>query len=289
MRIDRDLRENAAHGDVFLPIAFYAISHMVEEPLHWHEEMEITRVTEGMALYQIDLDTVEVHEGDLIFVSPHTLHCFNQVGDARLSSNTFVFHLDLLGRGIPDACTNQYLQPIANGNLRLGHLRRPGEPGYQLLFESFLRLEQIYRENGAFFELALKAELFHFFWLLFLNGLTYASSPKTEDGQIREKLREVLRYMQENYKRSVTVEELAKQCHFSSYYFMRFFKKHLNMTCIEYMNQYRLARALEALESTDLPITSIALENGFNTVSYFNRQFKDKFHITPSACRKRKK
>jgi AraC-type DNA-binding domain-containing proteins len=66
-------------------------------------------------------------------------------------------------------------------------------------------------------------------------------------------------------------------------------KMYLNMTCTEYLNQYRLARALEALETTDLPVTTIALENGFNTVSYFNRQFKDKFHLTPREYRKHKK
>lgn len=282
----QNLRENVEHGDIFLPLAFYKTSGMPEKLLHWHEEMEITRITEDRCLYYIDLNTVEVRAGDLILISPRMLHGFSRLGDTLMTSNTFVFHLDLLGSDAPDVCASQYLHPIAKGSLQLGHLCRPGEPGHQPLTESFLRLEQIYREKAPFFELALKAELFHFFWLLFQCGLTHVPSPKAEDGQVVEKLRGVLRYMQENYRRSITVDELAGLCHFSSYYFMRFFKKHLNMTCIEYLNQYRLTRALEALEITDLPITTIALENGFNTVSYFNRQFKDKFRLTPSEYRK---
>ena len=60
----------------------------------------------------------------------------------------------------------------------------------------------------------------------------------------------------------------------------------MNMTCIEYMNQYRLEMASRQLAGTELPITSIALESGFNNISYFNRVFKKKFGVTPKEYRK---
>ena len=45
-------------------------------------------------------------------------------------------------------------------------------------------------------------------------------------------LKNVIRYIKEDYQRQVTVSELAGICHFSEYYFMRFFKKYMNMTCL---------------------------------------------------------
>ena len=66
----QNLRENVTHGDIFLPLAFYRTANVPEKPLHWHEEMEITRITGAACLYRIDLDTVEVKEGDLILISP---------------------------------------------------------------------------------------------------------------------------------------------------------------------------------------------------------------------------
>ena len=59
----------------------------------------------------------------------------------------------------------------------------------------------------------------------------------------------------------------------------------MNMTCIEYLNQYRLEMASRQLTETELPVTSIALESGFNNISYFNRVFKKKFGVTPKEYR----
>ena len=89
-------------------------------------------------------------------------------------------------------------------------------------------------------------------------------------------------------KRGITVRELADICHFSEYHFMRFFKRHMNMTSIEYLNQYRLEIASRQLAETNLSVTSIALESGFNNISYFNRVFKRKFGVTPMEYRSSK-
>lgn len=55
----------------------------------------------------------------------------------------------------------------------------------------------------------------------------------------------------------------------------------MNMTCIEYLNQYRLEMASRQLTETELPVTSIALESGFNNISYFNRVFKRNLESRP--------
>ena len=83
----------------------------------------------------------------------------------------------------------------------------------------------------------------------------------------------------------MTVGELAAVCHFSECYFMRFFKQYMNMTCVEYMNQYRMEIAAERLASGRESITDIALDTGFNNISYFNRVFKKSFGMTPKAYR----
>ena len=91
--------------------------------------------------------------------------------------------------------------------------------------------------------------------------------------------------MQEHYQNHISVSELAGLCHFSEYHFMRFFKKHVNMTCVEYLNHYRLTRTLGQLAGTEMPVTDIAFGNGFNNISYFNRQFRKHFGMTPKEYR----
>ena len=57
------------------------------------------------------------------------------------------------------------------------------------------------------------------------------------------------------------------------------------MTCIDFLIAYRLNMASTLLYTTDLPILAIALECGFNNISYFNRAFKKQFNTTPTEHR----
>ena len=90
-------------------------------------------------------------------------------------------------------------------------------------------------------------------------------------------MKTILNYVQENYNRDISIEEISKLCNFSEYYFMRFFKKYSGTSCLKYINNYRLEKAAELLKSTAYSITDISLECGFNNLSYFNKLFKRKY------------
>ena len=99
-------------------------------------------------------------------------------------------------------------------------------------------------------------------------------------------IRLVIDYIQENYQRLLTIQELAGLLHLSEPYFMRFFKKHTGMTCVDYMNDYRMERAVELLQTTNLSIMEISMQVGMHNISYFNRLFKKKYQMTPKEYRK---
>ena len=67
---------------------------------------------------------------------------------------------------------------------------------------------------------------------------------------------------------------MAKRFNFSTNYFSRLFKEQTGKTFLEYVNEYRIQRASEMLIFSDDMITDIAMEVGFNNLSYFIRQFK---------------
>ena len=68
-------------------------------------------------------------------------------------------------------------------------------------------------------------------------------------------------------------------------YFCRFFKEKAGKTPFAYLNEYRINQAAGELMKTDLPITEIALNSGFENMSYFIRQFKHYRGCTPSVFR----
>jgi AraC-like DNA-binding protein len=100
-----------------------------------------------------------------------------------------------------------------------------------------------------------------------------------------EKIKTTLNYIHENYMNDIHISDIANTCNLSQYYFMKFFKKHLGITCTEYVNVYRLDIASKLLNTTDKSITEISFETGFNSVSYFNKFFKEKFKVTPKEFR----
>ena len=104
-----------------------------------------------------------------------------------------------------------------------------------------------------------------------------------EEGTPSDKLENVLDYIEIHYAKTISVEELAKICCFCEYHFMRFFKKHVNMTCVEYVNNVRLEKAVELFEQGNTSILEVSLSVGFHNLSYFHRAFKNKYGMTPRS------
>lgn len=84
---------------------------------------------------------------------------------------------------------------------------------------------------------------------------------------------------------NLSIEELAKLCHLSVSSFKREFKKQFNDSPANYINAQKLNKAKELLSVSELSISDIAFESGFNDPQYFARLFKKKEGISPSTFR----
>ncbi|MGN0350916.1 MAG: GyrI-like domain-containing protein [Roseburia sp.] len=95
-------------------------------------------------------------------------------------------------------------------------------------------------------------------------------------------------YIDNNYGKSITVDDMAKISGFSRFHFSRIFKAFLNEAPMEYVNRIRLEHSLFLLSHReDMNMTDIALELGFSDSAVFTRAFKKYFKISPSVYRKR--
>ena len=211
------------------------------------------------------------------------LHGTGEQPETEFITDSFVFCLDMLESQRTDSCTTEFFAPLISGMLRFPVYLPAEDSMARLLGESFEKIRQTFLQKPLGYELEIKSELLHLFFLLY-SQVPYQRSSQ-EHREITEKLKLVLQFIQDHYQQGITVKELAELCHFSEYHFMRFFKRHMNMTSIEYLNQYRLEMASRQLAETNLSVTSIALESGFNNISYFNRVFKRKFGVTPMEYR----
>lgn len=274
-------KEDAKHGEIFFPIQKYITKLKKDYPVvttHWNDEGELTMVTSGKCTFQIDLIDYEVSKGDILFVPPLYIHSFNIGENKKFDSETYVFHFNFLGGNSTDICATKYLTPIINQEITMPYLIKPNHPAYDSLRKAFNQISQLYNEKISGYELELKALLLQVIFIL----LQYSEkNPAREGGNPSEKIKTVLDYIEHHFKEQITVSQLAKLCYFSNYHFMRFFKKHMNMTCIEYINNVRLEKAVEMFEHGNTSIMDVSMSVGYNNLSYFHRAFKKKYGITP--------
>lgn len=283
-----DFKEKINHGDALLPVRHYHSSvpgTYRNLCLHWHEEMEITRICSGSVIYDIDFESFAVEEGDLLLISPGILHSARERAGRAMVSDSLVFHLDFLGHQTPDACTIKFLNPVRSGKFRFLPVVKRGMPGYGELTDCFGRLLACFTKGRYGFELQTKELLLRFLRLMYEYGCVCIGQEPGEGLAAEEKLKEVLAYIRDHYGEAITIGELSDLCHFSQTHFMNFFKRYAGMTCVEYMNDYRITKAAAGLLETDRPVMEIALENGFRNISYFNKVFKRRFKMTPKGYR----
>jgi transcriptional regulator GlxA family with amidase domain len=100
------------------------------------------------------------------------------------------------------------------------------------------------------------------------------------------RLSPVLTYIAENCTGKITVAQLAKLVNLSIFHFSRLFKDLTDRTVIAYVNNIRIHKAVELLTKTEISITDIALEAGFNDINYFSRLFKRHMKLSPQAFRR---
>ena len=279
-------KENAKHGEVFFPIQKYITKLTIDSPVimtHWHEEAELTLITKGSCIYQINLIDYAVNEGDLLFIPPLLLHSIRHNGTDDFCSETYVFHINFLGGNATDICSTRYLTPMMNHELSVPYHIPSTHPVYPSLRECFTKITSLYTEQGFGYEIALKSFLLQALFLL----LQYSNPESATVSASSDKLKNVLDYIDLHYAEALSISELAKLCYFSEYHFMRFFKKHMNITCIQYINNVRLEKAVELFEHGENSILEVSLSVGFHNLSYFHRAFKSKYHMTPLSFIKR--
>lgn len=95
----------------------------------------------------------------------------------------------------------------------------------------------------------------------------------------------IIQYIEENYNSISSVKEIADIVNLNSDYFCRMFKDNFGMTFIDYLTQFRIEKAKKLLAKTDIPITEIPFDIGYNSITYFTRVFKKKVGTSPSEYR----
>lgn len=281
-------QEKKSHGPENFPYTTYLCSIPLDfsvVPTHWHDEMEIIYIKKGQGIVTIDFTTYCVYAGCIVFILPGQVHAIEQKDTCSMEYENILFRPEILLAKKSDVCNTAYFQPLLAGVLRIPSLFLPDSPFYEQIAACIDGADEICKHFPSGYELAIKGQLFLLFFTLFSKCATTATAPK--ENKSIEKVKQIVKYIEHNYMEKITITDIADELHLSESHFMKFFKNTMGTTFIDYLNEYRLTMASRLLASSDSSILDIATEVGFDNLSYFNRLFKRRFHMTPREYRKR--
>lgn len=95
----------------------------------------------------------------------------------------------------------------------------------------------------------------------------------------------VCRYIDENYARSISLDEMCQMAGFSKYYFSRIFKQYKGMSLIDYITFRRMEKAKELLRNPQNSIKEISANVGYSDANYLTNIFKKWEGISPTEYR----
>lgn len=254
-------------------------------PLHWHTDLELIVIKKGRGIVSVDLRRQTVSSGDIVFIRPGQLHSISQDGSHSMEYENIILKPDLLISGDKDLCANRFITPLTEGTITAYTFLTPALSYYPDVAECIRQIDELCASQPEGYQLAVKGLLFRFFFLLITNRQEKetSSAPQTKS---LEKMKTILKYVEEHYGEHITVDNMAALTYYSKSHFMKFFKSHMGMGFIEYLNDYRLTMAERLLRTTSGSVTEIAEQSGFDNLSYFNRLFKRKYGQAPGALRK---
>lgn len=250
---------------------------------HWHDEIEIIVIKKGEGIVCVDLRQYTVKSGDIILVCPGQLHSIEQKADLVMEYENILFKPSLMKSSGDDLCNDNYIQNIFGARTESNPIISIGSECHSKISPLIESIDSLCDTRLLGYQLAVKGYLFQIAYVLLSEGCD--DRKELTGKKSLEKVKAILSYIEENYRNNITIEEIAGHCYYSKSYFMKFFKENMGMGFIRYLNDYRLEIAAKQLLESNGNILEIAINTGFENLSYFNRSFKKKYGITPGKYR----
>lgn len=254
---------------------------------HYHNNFEISFITEGSGKRIVGDSIEEFQPGDLAFIGPNLPHVWIADNEIRILSkrtlemvylqfNSNVLAPQLLN--LPEFVGIKNALSLSERGIQIigSTLNKVSEIMLQLPYlESFERMIQFL----IMMDIIGKSE----------TNVQLASTNylKKRFNHANKRISVIHNYLMNNYREEIDLKRLADLVHMAEGSLCRFFKATMGISVFTYLNQIKTDYACKLLMDQDLSILNICLDSGFNNVSHFNKQFKKIVGLQPSKYRKR--
>jgi AraC-like DNA-binding protein len=254
-----------------------------ETPWHYHSEYELVLIIKGKGKRFVGNHIADYQEGDLTFLGPNLPHLFRKE-DTNEPGGSLVIHFQEEFLGKDFTCIPE-MQKIS------------------LLFEKSKMGLHIYgktkdiiiRKMNDILHLQSMERL-----ICLLNLLTFLadsseyellSSPDVsgQNGKDNDRLNKVFDYVMTHFTEDISLNKIAEIANMSYSGFCRYFKNRTKKSFSHFVNEIRIGHACKRLMESDMSVSNICYESGFNNLTNFNEQFKKIIKLTPYQFKQKNK
>lgn len=249
---------------------------------HWHEHMQLYVILSGSAVLECGKHRFQAAAGDIAVINSNELHYLRSLSD-DLKLDIIRVDLPFLFSSQTDLCQTKFLAPLSQNRITFHNLIR----GDGQVSECVSEIIGEYHARDLGYELAVKSSIYRLIVLLLRGHVDRILSPREFAAKINglKRFDTVLQYIGAHYTEKISVNELAETANITVYYFCRIFKQITGKTMTDYLNEFRLEKSTDYLKKSDLTVTEIALNCGFDSVNYYSRLFRRYYHVSPTEFR----
>ena len=248
---------------------------------HFHPEIEVVYIEGASGTRHVGAHTSRYEGSDLVLIGSNIPHLNFDYG-VKTDYEKVVLHLrpDFMSKifaHIPElTAISNLFEKSRHGVAFFGQTKE--EVGLRLKrFHQLAPFEQFLEVWSLFQYLAQSEE----YTLLHDKPVENRYRKKEQ-----QRLQQVYTFVEAHYQQKIAVEQVARLCNLSKAAFCRYFKKATGQTFIRFLNQFRISEAKRLL-LLNKQVGESCYESGFESLSYFNRTFKDIVGENPLAFKKR--
>jgi AraC-like DNA-binding protein/mannose-6-phosphate isomerase-like protein (cupin superfamily) len=272
-------------------IKLFSYHERQETSVNWHTRLELFIPTAGHGKFRMGNAVIDFREGDVLVVDNLKLHGLTEFHGSKRHAVVISFMPDLFYTVGSPLCNFSFLTPFyyqdEGGPLTL----KATDSTSELVHGSLSKLLSCYfsSSNDPYFMAGCKTYLSEVLYHL-ARKIGWSDRSRAENEirmQTSRRLGELIKFLDQSYADKITVARAASMLGMSESRFMRFFKDATGMTFITYLTKVRLTAAYRLLKQEDRSIADIATMVGFTDQSYFDKQFKRHFRMTPRQFREK--
>lgn len=246
---------------------------------HYHPEYELTYIVSGEGKRLVGNNYEEFQAGDLVLLGPNLPHTWisDKKTKQRCKAIVIQFSKEFIGPFLQYEELKEIKKLLQKSEKGIQFLSKKNED-INLLMQQIVRLSNM----NKLFQLLVILQKLTTIKSVQLNAVTF--SPIKEDIN-QHRINKVFQYVQSGFRHTISLQKAATLLHLSKSAFCKYFKRISGKTFSDYVNEIRIANACQLLIETDKPVSQIAFNSGFESLTYFNRVFYKKKYVTPKKFR----